>query len=46
MLAQRLINAEVGLETPPAELLTYATLWRLVPYIDDAAVAQLLGMLE
>ena len=42
--AQRLVDAEVGLETPPLELDTYARLWRLVPYVDDEAIAQLLGM--
>jgi hypothetical protein len=39
---QRLVVGEVGLETPPAELETYATLWRLAPYVSDEAVAQLL----
>ena len=43
VFAQRLVHAEVGLETPPQELDTYARLWRLVPYLDDEAVAQLLG---
>lgn len=42
VFAQRLVDAEVGLETPPLELDTYARLWRLVPYLDDEAVAQLL----
>lgn len=44
LFAQRLVDAEVGLETPPLELDTYARLWRLVPYVDDEAVVQLLGM--
>lgn len=38
---QRLVVGEVSLETPPSELETYATLWRLLPYLDDEAVAQL-----
>ena len=39
--AQRLVDAEASLETPPAELGTYTTLWRLMPYIDDGTTAQL-----